>query len=367
MIDNDLFHLVFLHSAGCTHNDLKKIFLWENPPTFSEIWEGIKNKTISLDTTPDRNEKIQENSKKVEEGKIRKLLEEKSIEIITWQDSRYPERLKTIGHAPYFLYVRWHLKSDIPLIWVVWSRKSTPYAKKILEKIIPELISSGLGVISGGATGVDTLGHEITLKENGYTISVLWTGIDRAYPANNKPLFEKILANDGTILSHFPLGTGPEIYNFPIRNELVAAISHGILIPEAALSSGTLITAQLALEHGRDVFAVPGDIDRATSEGTNMLISSGQAKCVRCAWDILEEYFDLESIGSGMTPIVKITPIFTDKKESITYEAIEKWISRVDELASETHLEMSDLLITLSMLEIWWYITLDEMGKYHIS
>ncbi len=367
MIDNNLLHLVFLHGAGCTHNDLKKIFLIENPPDFSEVWKEIMDNTIDLNITPERYKKIQEKSKNIEEAKIEKLLNEKSIQIITWHDERYPERLKTIGHAPYFLYVRWMLRWDTTLVWVVWSRKSTPYAKKILEKIIPELTSSGLGIISWGAAGVDTLGHEITLRENGYTISVLGTGIDRAYPANNKPLFESILTHEWAIISHFPLGTGPEVYNFPIRNEIVAAMSHGILIPEAALSSGTLITAQLALEHWRDVFAVPWDIDRVTSEGTNMLISSGQAKCVRCAWDILEEYFDLSSIWNGMTPIIKITPVFTDEKEKIIYGAIEKWISRVDELASDTNLEMSDLLITLSMLEIWWHITLDEMWRYHTS
>ena len=106
MIDKNLLHLVFLHSAGCTHNDLKKIFLIENPPDFSEVWKEIMDNTIDLDITPERYKKIQEKSKNIEEEKIEKLLNEKSIQIITWHDERYPERLKTIGHAPYFLYVR---------------------------------------------------------------------------------------------------------------------------------------------------------------------------------------------------------------------------------------------------------------------
>jgi DNA processing protein len=107
-----------------------------------------------------------------------------------------------------------------------------------------------------------------------------------------------------------------------MRNELVAALSKGILIPEAGLSSGTLITAQLALEHGRDVFSVPGDIDRITSEGTNMLIATGQAKCVRCSGDILEEYFDVKSIGKGMTPLIEPSPIFENEREKLIYESI---------------------------------------------
>ncbi len=142
------------------------------------------------------------------------------------------------------------------------------------------------------------------------------------------------------------------MYNFPIRNEVVAAMSHGVLIPEAGLSSGTLITAQLALEHGRDVFAVPGDIDRSTSEGTNMLIASGQAKCVRCAGDILEEYFDLEKIEAGMTPVIRARVEFTHPTEKILYEVIESGINRVDAIHTHTNLDLSELLTYLSLLEI---------------
>jgi DNA processing protein len=152
-----------------------------------------------------------------------------------------------------------------------------------------------------------------------------------------------------------------------VRNEIVAALSSGILIPEAGLSSGTLITAQLALEHGRDVFAVPGDIDRSTSEGTNMLITSGQAKCVRCSSDILEEYFDVEAMGSGMTPIIHTTPTFANDTEKKVYEAIESGSITVDTLLRSTDLDMTDLLIAIAMLEIAGNIEMDEMGRYQIQ
>lgn len=368
MLDRSLIPLVYLHSAWCSHADMKKLFLSESPISYTGAWVWIKNRTLKLDTTEERNKKIQEKSQEIEEEKIVKLLDEKNIEIITWEDKRYPERLKTIGHAPYFLYVRWDLRESLPpLIGVVGSRKHTPYAKRILEKILPDIILSGVWIISGGATGVDAMWHDITLAQGGYTIAVFGTGIDRCYPAGNKSLFENILAKGWVLISHFPIGTWPELYNFPIRNEIVAALASGILIPEAGLSSGTLITAQLALEHGRDVFAVPGDIDRATSEGSNMLISSGQAKCVRCSGDILEEYFDLTSLGAGMTPIVKVAPIFTHEKEKIVYESVERGMSSVDDIARETDLGMSDLLITLSMLEILGHISIDEMGKYRVN
>lgn len=368
MLDKSLKYLVYIHSALATHTDLKKLFLSEDAPSYEDVWMWLKSGTLELDTTEERNKKIKENAKKVDEEKISKLLEEKAIEIIIWNDPRYPEKLKTIGHAPYFLYLRWTLKGNIsPAIGVVGSRKHTSYADRILSKILPDVIDAGVSIISGGAIGVDALAHEISLAHWGYTIAVFGTGIDRAYPAANKKLFESILEKGWWLISHFPLGTSPELYNFPIRNEIVAGLSDAILIPEAGLSSGTLITSQLALEHGRDVYAVPGDIDRATSEGSNMLISSGQAKCVRCSGDILEDFFDLASIGNGMTPIVKVTPIFSNDDEKQVYEAIESGNNTVDTLLSATEKEMTDLLTAVAMLEIAGHVRMDEMGRYRVS
>ncbi len=367
MFDNSLLHLVLLHSSGFTHNDLKKYFPTREVFDPREIWEKVIENSFLWDIPEDRMEKIRERAMKLDIEAIEKTLTSRNIQIIHWFDMLYPERLKTIQHAPFFLYVRGILRSDIPLIGIVWSRKSSGYAEKILNKIIPDTVETGVGIVSGGATGVDSIAHHITLEHSGYTIAVFGTGIDRCYPAGNKSLFEKVLTSGGALISHFPLGTWPEVYNFPIRNEIVAALSNGILIPEAALSSGTLITAQLALEHGRDVFAVPGDIDRVTSEGSNMLIATGQAKCVRCSGDILEEYFDIASIGTGMTPIVKAPPTFSNETEKTVYEAIESWSRTVDELLRKTGLTMTDLLTTIAMLEINWYITLDEMGRYQVQ
>ena len=365
MLDSRNLHIAFLLQAGYTHLELKKILLTGNiSPEI--LWKKMQDNTISLDISDDRKARIQEKYKKVDPEKIQKYVEEKNIDIIAITDPEYPESLKAIWHAPAFLYVRGTLRSDIPLIGVVGSRKHTPYAERILKKILPDIIGANVWIISGGATWVDTMAHEITLADSGYTVAVFGTGIDRCYPAGNKKLFESIIESWGALISHFPLGTGPELYNFPMRNEIVAALSRGIIIPEAGLSSGTLITAQLALEHGRDVFAVPGDIDRTTSEGTNMLISTWQAKIVRCAGDILEEYFDLTSLGNGMTPIVKSPPIFSNDTEKSIYEAIEWSNTSIDILLTKTWLEMTELLTNIAMLEIAGHITLDEMGRYQI-
>ncbi len=367
MFDKNTLALVHLQSAGCTHTDLKKIFADEDQFDPISVWKSLLDGTLKIPTTEERQEKIQKKAQEVDEEKQEKWLSEKAVDIIYWYDERYPALLKNIGHAPFFFFVRGNFLPEKKMIGIVGSRKNTPYAKRILEKLIPDLVKSGIGIISGGAAGVDTISHEITLKNSGYTIAVLGTGIDRAYPASNKTLFEEIIQKGGAIISHFPLGTGPEVYNFPIRNEIVAGLACGIIIPEAALSSGTLITAQLALEHGRDVFAIPGDIDRATSEGTNMLIASGQAKCTRCTGDILEEYFDLSGIGEGMTPIIKERPKFENEKEKAIYQSIVDGHKTTDEISKNTLYVMSDILITLSMLEINGHIRLDEMGKYQIQ
>ena len=367
MLDSIKLHLTYLLQAGYTHHDLKSIFSSYDLFDPIKLWNDTLLKKVDHSINRDRQEKIYIKSHTIEINKINNYLKTKDIDIVSLYDRGYPEKLKTIAHAPAFLYVRWDLRSNLPLVWVVWSRKHTPYAKKILDKILPDIIQAGIWIVSGGATGVDTIWHDIALKNSGYTIAVFGTGIDRCYPAWNKILFEDIITNGGAILSHFPLGTWPELYNFPIRNEIVAALSDGILIAEAGLSSGTLITAQLALEHGRDVFAIPWDVDRSTSEGTNMLISTGQAKMVRCAWDILEEYFDIESIGAGMTPVVNVRPILSNEEEKRIYEAIEKSINRVDDISRNTELSISDTLTTLAMLEINWHINMDEMGRYHVN
>lgn len=365
MHDN-LTHLVWLHSAWYTHIDLKNFFPTGEIFDPKGIWDETLSWSVNTDIPTQRREKIWKKALELDTEKIRKTLEEKDIQIISWYDALYPESLKTIRHAPFLLYVRGVLRSDMTMIGIVGSRKSTPYAKKILDRIIPDICKSQIGVISGGALGVDTLSHELTLDHHGYTISILGTGIDRAYPASNKSLFERIITSGSAVISHFPLGTWPEVYNFPIRNEIVVGLARGIVIPEAGLSSGTLITSQLALEHGRDVFAVPGDIDRATSEGTNMLIASGQAKCIRCSADILEEYCDVSGMGDGMTAIIREAPVFEDAMEQKIYEWILWWHLTVDDISKYTKYEMSDLLIHLSMLEINGHISMDVMGKYQI-
>ena len=364
-MDNNSLSLVLLQSLGFTHRELRTYFLErENPQSPTAFFDTLSHETLKQILKEEKITKILQMRDTLDKKKIAHTLETKNIAIIDWNHPLYPESIKRVGHAPYFFTLRGTMQRDTQLLAVVWSRKHTNYAERILKNILPEIIDAGYGIVSGGAYGVDTLSHRITLEHGGYTIAVVGTGIDRAYPAENKSLFESIIEKWGAIISHFPLGMGPELYNFPIRNEIIAWLSKWVIIPEAWLSSGTLITAQLALEHGRDVFAVPWDIDRDTSKGANMLIATGQAKCTREANDILEEYGDFRSQREKWENI--LPKHFESDLQKSLYENIMKGVNTPDELGKCLNLDTSSILLELSMMEIGWLIHLNSIGEYSI-
>lgn len=311
--------------------------------------------------TDERRIKILERLGKVDILSIEKIINEKKIQIITIESEQYPEKLRTIKQAPYLLYVRWILREERKMLGVVGSRRSTSYGKKILEKIIPELIHANCGIVSGWAHGIDALSHSITLESDGYTISVFGSGIDIFYPSENSRLFEKIIEKWWVLISIFPIGTKPEPFYFPIRNEIVAALSDGIIIPEAGIKSGTLITANLALEHGRDVFAVPGDIFRETSSGTNSLIAKWEAKCIQSATDILEEYFP--NISSSTISLFS-EKTFDDEIQKNIYNVILEWYNTPDSIWENSEYTIDIIIMSLTLLEINWHIRLGSGWKY---
>ena len=214
-------------------------------------------------------------------------LEKAGINIITLQDSLYPPKLLEIYDRPPFLYVKGNLKKDDIDIAIVGSRLASTYGKYTTERISRELALRGVTVVSGMARGIDSAAHQGALTARGRTIAVLGTGLDIIYPPENKKLFAAIGEN-GAVVSEYPLGTPPLASNFPARNRIISGMSYGVVVVEAGEKSGSLITARLALEQGREVFAVPGTIDSAGSRGTNKLIKQG-AKLIENTDDILEE------------------------------------------------------------------------------
>lgn len=197
------------------------------------------------------------------------------VEIITWFDRRYPAQLRDIYNPPPVLYVRGNIGFDYSTsLAIVGSRAHTDYGRQTAEMFAFQLASWGFMIVSGGARGIDSIAHRSALKASGRTIAVFGSGIDFIFPAENKKLFENIVES-GALISEFPIGTIPDKFNFPVRNRIIAGLARGTLVVEAPMKSGALITAELALQGGREVFAVPGRLTDMRSKGANLLIRDG--------------------------------------------------------------------------------------------
>lgn len=217
------------------------------------------------------------------------LIEKHDIKILSLLDDDYPYLLKEISSAPAILYVKGNLDNIENSIAVVGSRRPTYYGKSVTQAIVPDLVNSGFCIVSGGAYGIDTLAHKEAINASGRTVAVLGSGLLKPYPAENKKLFDDIIACDGAVISCFPLNFEPLPGNFPARNRLISGLSKGTLVVQAANKSGALITAHYAIEQNREVFAIPGNITEDFSAGCNNLIKQG-AKLVNSIEDILEEF-----------------------------------------------------------------------------
>ncbi|MBV9762884.1 MAG: DNA-protecting protein DprA [Acidobacteriaceae bacterium] len=209
-------------------------------------------------------------------------------QLITIQDARYPRQLREIFDPPVLLFALGRTELlDASMVGVVGTRRPTPYGLAAAERLSSDLAKAGLAIISGMARGIDTAAHKAALAEDGDTVAVLGCGVDVLYPVENRKLYEEI-SRRGVLLSEFPLGAPAYPQNFPIRNRIVSGISLGVIIVEGAQHSGSAITAKLAMDQGREVFAVPGNITSKMSWGPNLLIKQG-AKLVQEWTDVTNE------------------------------------------------------------------------------
>ncbi len=231
------------------------------------------------------------------------LIEKHGFNLTTIIDPEYPQQLSHIHMPPPILYVQGaSLSTFNKCLAVIGSREADRYGKQVIESLVPPLIEYGWSIVSGGALGADAMAHAATLKAGGKTIAVLGSGLLHPSPTRNLDLFDQMLASDGALLSIFPLSMQSRPENFPVRNRVIAGLSRGVIVAQAARKSGTRITAQYALEQGRDVFAVPGLIDHPLSEGCHALIQEG-AKLISRVEDVLEEYDVLISTASDAAGI----------------------------------------------------------------
>ena len=284
------------------------------------------------------------------EGELRRCRQHQ-VTVLTLRDAHYPALLKEIFDPPIVLFASGDLSClALPSISMVGSRKATAYGLNTAEKIACDLAERGLVVTSGLARGIDTASHRGALRGKGQTVAVLGSGLDSIYPRENGPLARQIRAN-GCILSEFPFGTPPLAQHFPMRNRIISGISLATCLVEANRSSGSLITAGLALDQGREVLAVPGNITSETSYGPNLWIKQG-AKLVQDWGDIVEELppFIQERLQVPTGP--PSPERLTEKERKVMESLSADQAMPIDQLLESTRLTSSELLCTLSELEL---------------
>lgn len=291
-----------------------------------------------------------DSNKKFAEKQISEI-KKKNFKVLTYWSSAYPVPLKRIFSPPVLLFYKGEfLEKDFNSIAVVGMRMPSQYGKQATEYFCKELVNRNITVVSGMARGIDTIAHKCSLKNKGRTLAVLGSGLNVCYPPENRKLFHEIIKS-GAVISEFPLYTPPNKENFPRRNRLISALSKGTLVVEGGVKSGALITAYYALDQGKEVFAVPGDINSKRSRGPHKLIKEG-AKLTETVYDILDEI-----------------PVFKDKNKSsdknddeflnnLTSEEVKIWKVldtepiHIDTISVKTGLSTSEALTLLLSMEL---------------
>lgn len=272
------------------------------------------------------------------------------IAILTWDQPAYPALLSNIPDPPLLLYAKGDLDClGQPALGVVGARAATSYGRQIAETLAYQLARRGLVIVSGFALGIDTAAHRGALRAGGRTVAVLGNGLDMIYPEQNRNLFDKI-AETGTLVSEYPLGTKPDGFRFPARNRIISGLALGVLVVEAARRSGSLITARQALDQGREVFAVPGRVDSWKSEGSHRLLQEG-AKLVFRAEDILEE-LPPGLVGRPVNdaPPASSEPLAAEEEQLLAL--MEVYPQTIDELIRQTGWPTAKVTELLLLLEL---------------
>jgi DNA processing protein len=279
------------------------------------------------------------------------LLDKVGGTVLASGDEGYPKRLKEIYDPPPVLYVRGKIKKQDDLaIAIVGSRKTSPYGRGFTERVSRDLAQQGVTVVSGMARGIDSVAHQGAVSEGGRTIAVLGCGVDIVYPRENRRLCEQII-DHGAVVSEFPMGSPPEAGHFPKRNRIISGLSLGVVVVQAGKGSGSLITANCALEQGRDVFAVPGNVGAENSQGTNQLIKEG-AKLVESSADILQEILPQWRRGENKVEEAEAPEKRLPEEEKRLYVLLGDTPLHIDTIIRETQLEpgkVSSLLLNLEL------------------
>jgi DNA processing protein len=270
-----------------------------------------------------------------------------NVVVLNHHDPGYPSRLKEIYDYPPILYIKGSLlPEDEWCLAVVGTRRATVYGRQVTEEIVTDLAQSKITIVSGLARGIDSIAHQSALAGGGRSLAVFACGLDIVYPSENTVLARDIMQH-GALISEYPLGTRPRAENFPRRNRIMSGLSLGVLVVEAGETSGAMITAHLALEQDREVFAVPGSVLSPASQGTNYLIQEG-AKLVRSYKDILEE-LNLMTVARQME-LREVIP--ASDTESVLLKNLSAEPTHIDEVCRSSGLPIATVSSTLAMMEL---------------
>jgi len=316
--------------------------------SLEKAWEASEEELRQAGLEKSILEAIKEKREKINPDKEIIRLKNLGINILTLQDKNYPSLLKEISQPPALLYYQGNIKKDELTLAVVGPRKPSFYGQQVVRFLVEKLSLAGLTIVSGLARGIDTLAHQTALKAGGRTLAVIGSGLDQAslYPPSNRKLAQEIV-KQGVLFSEYPPGTPALPFHFPCRNRIMAGLSLGVLVIEAAEKSGALITAQFALEENREVFAVPGSIFSSQSVGSNRLIKQG-AKLVTDIEDILEELNLEKRIETKR--IEEIVPESAEEKIILSFLSDEP--IQLDKLIERTNLSIEKINPILTLMEM---------------
>ena len=325
-----------------------------------QVWHASAEELVFRGQLPGRlADKLVKFSRSECEGpeRLQEACQRVHTRLCSFYDSAYPPILKEIFDPPMVLYYRGMLQPETDRVAMVGSRKFTPYGEGIALEFGERLAAAGLTIASGAARGIDTSAHRGALK-SGRTVAVLGCGVDVIYPSENRRLLREIASSGGAVLSEYGPGIQPLPAFFPARNRIISGLSQGTLVVEAARRSGSLITAEMALAEGRDVFAVPGSIYSGTSQGCNHLIQQG-AKLVQTPADILEEY------GLAAPPKKKERPRMTPEERQVWQVLSFEHPLSIDEIIiSLPDGELSNLAFILLQMEMKGLVIENELHAY---
>ncbi len=341
--------LIWLNSLGISHSNIDKLICYFDD--LSELWTSDASLVLSVKSIKSEvlSKIIRFRNKKTMDD-LTKILSSKDIYPLTIYDEDYPRSLNNINDYPKVIYKKGNiLEEDGLSIGIVGARKATDYGKWACERFTKQLVDMGVTIVSGVAMGIDEIAHKTAIELGGRTIGVLGNGLNHVYPFKNRELYEQI-PKHGALVTEFSLDTPPLAYNFPQRNRIIAGLSLGVIVIEAKEKSGSLITAHCALEQGKEVFSVPGNINSLYSSGTNKLIKDG-ARPLLDIDDIIEEIYELQLLDIHNKKAKIDFSQFSDTEMRIIKE-IQEGPIHSDLISHKTGISITSVMSILTILEL---------------